>query len=239
MSEREIGFDRDIKLEWLDSVANQVAMGQPVEGVRKHIHELLGKTLARAALTKTTTVLLRVWSQVPQPALQLRDRIAFSFLDLTAEERLTAHWALAMASYPFFADVATSVGRLLALQGDVQNATLKRRLAERWGDRSLMPQAARKVIRSMVNWGVLRDPKPGVYIASPTPVFPTRRCMQYLVEALLVNGKERSVPVAEIDTHPALFPFRIEVLAQHLRSAKQFNVHREGIDSEIVELSSS
>ena len=64
-----IGFDRDIKLEWLDAVATQVSAGRSTQEVRASIHKMLGGVLASgkpgAALAKTTTVLLHIWSQVP------------------------------------------------------------------------------------------------------------------------------------------------------------------------------
>jgi hypothetical protein len=237
-----IGFDRDIKLEWLDAVATQVAAGRTTQEVRASIHKMLGRLLASgkpgAAMTKTTTVLLRIWSQVPDNALALRDRIVPVMADLSPEERLAAHWSMCMATYPFFLDVAAHVGRLLSLQGEVSSASLKRRLAERWGDRSLMPQATRKVIRSMVGWGVLRDLKPGLYAQRERPIHAGPRSGAFMIEAILVGSGQKSVPVADVERHPALFPFRSVTSLSALRAAKQFSVHRQGVDMEIVELAS-
>jgi hypothetical protein len=235
-----IGFDRDIKLEWLDTVAMQVAAGRTTPEVRASIHKLLGRLLASgkpgAAVTKSTTVLLRIWSQVPENASALRDRIVLVMADLSPEERLAAHWSMCMATYPFFLDVASHVGRLLSLQGEVSSASLKRRLAERWGDRSLMPQATRKVIRSMVGWGVLRDLKPGLYAQRALSIHAGSRMGPFLVEAILIGSGKKSLPVPAIEHHPALFPFRTVTSLAALRAAKQFSVHRQGVDMEIVEL---
>ena len=132
-----IGFDRDIKLEWLDAVATQVAAGRSTRDVRASIHQMLGGVSASgkptAALAKTTTVLLHIWSQVQHAAVPLRDRIAAVIPDLSPSERLAAHWSLCLATYPFFLDVAANVGRLVSLQGEVSLASLRRRLAERLG----------------------------------------------------------------------------------------------------------
>lgn len=235
-----IGFDRDIKLEWLDAVATQVAAGHTTSEVRSSIHSMLGGILARgkpgAAMTKTTTVLLHIWSQVPDNAVGLRDRIAPVISDLSPQERLAAHWSMCIASYPFFLDVAANAGRLMSLQGEVSLATLRRRLAERWGDRSLMPQATRKVIRSMVSWGILRDIKPGLYAHREGLLQVGTRASTFLVEALLVGSGQRSMPLMDIERHPTLFPFRTAASLSVLRAAKQFSVHRQGVDMEIVEL---
>lgn len=235
-----IGFDRDIKLEWLDAVATQVAAGRSTQEVRKLIHKMLAGVLssgkAGAAITKTTTVLLHVWSQVPETATGLRDRIAAIVPELSPQERLAAHWSMCISTYPFFLDVAANIGRLIGLQGEVSLDSLRRRLAERWGDRSLMPQAARKVVRSMVAWGVLRDLKPGLYVAREQPLHIEARAGTFLAEALLVGTGQRSMPVQDIERHPAVFPFGTGVSANILRAAKQFSVHRQGVDMEIVEL---
>lgn len=235
-----IGFDRDIKLEWLDAVATQVSAGRSTPEVRASIHKMLRGELASgrpgAALTKTTTVLLHIWCQVPENAVMLRDRIASVVADLTPHERLAAHWAMCLATYPFFLDVAANIGRLLSLQGEVSLATVKRRLAERWGDRSLMPQATRKVIRSMISWGVLSDLKPGLYTGQARKTHTVARTRMFLAEALLVGSRSKSLPVLDIERHPALFPFDVVVTAGTFRSAKQFSVHRQGTDMDMVEL---
>jgi hypothetical protein len=237
-----IGFDRDIKLEWLDAVATQVAAGHTTSEVRTSIHRMLGGILASgkpgAAMTKTTTVLLHIWSKVPDNAVGLRDRIAPIVSDLSPQERLAAHWSMCIASYPFFLDVASNVGRLMSLQDEVSLATLRRRLAERWGDRSLMPQATRKVVRSMVSWGMLRDIKPGLYAHREGLLQVGTHVSTFLVEALLVSSGQRSIPLMDIERHPALFPFRTAASLSVLRAAKQFSVHRQGVDMEIVELAS-
>jgi hypothetical protein len=235
-----IGFDRDIKLEWLDATATQVAAGKNSNEVRTAVHKVLSPVLSSgrpgSALTKTTTVLLRIWSRVPESAAGLRNRIAGVLPELSPEDRLAGHWSLCLATHPFFLDVATNVGRLLGLQGDVSIVSLRRRLAEHWGDRSLMPQATSKVLRSMVSWGTLGNAKPGIYRAMPTSLTIGSRASLFLAEALVVGSGKRSLAVQEIERHPALFPFRTHLTAATLRGAKQFSLHRQGVDLEMVEL---
>ncbi len=61
----------------------------------------------------------------------------------------------------------------------------------------------------------------------------------FLIEAILVGSGQKSMPIADIERHPALFPFRAAAPVSLLRTATQFAVHRQGIDMEIVELSQS
>jgi hypothetical protein len=67
--------------------------------------------------------------------------------------------------YPFFAEVAAHVGKLLALNGDANLSQIVRRMTETWGDRSTLLRAVQRVLRSMVQWGALREgTEKGVFI---------------------------------------------------------------------------
>jgi len=71
-----------------------------------------------------------------------------------------------MAVYPFWASVATQVGRLLKLQGSVAAAHVQRRMRESYGERETVSRRVRFVLRSYVAWRVLRETgAQGVYSA--------------------------------------------------------------------------
>jgi hypothetical protein len=64
---------------------------------------------------------------------------------------------MALAAYPFFMDLMAAVGRLIALQSAATLAQLTRRMIENWGDRSTLRRAVQRVLRSVVQWGILKD----------------------------------------------------------------------------------
>ena len=71
-----------------------------------------------------------------------------------------------MAVYPFWSGVATQVGRLLRLQGSAAAAHVQRRVREQYGERETVSRAARRVLRSYLDWGVLQETgKKGIYSA--------------------------------------------------------------------------
>ena len=174
IARRTIGFDRKIEIEWLDAVAGCVATGPAPEDVRKFLWSFLEGVVAgdsvHSGRGKTLTVLSRIWVIVPEQAKPLRKAALQCIASATGEEMVAIHWAMAIGTYPFFCDVVASVGKLLALNGQANLSQVRRRMTESWGDRSTLPRAIQRVLRSMVQWGVLRDrPARGTFVA------PTKR----------------------------------------------------------------
>lgn len=155
MGERTtIGFDRRIDIEWLDAAAGRVAAGHSSADVRKVLWALLdgvvGGDTVHSARGKTLTVLMRIWVTVPPFAEPLRSAAIKHIPLASSEERLAIHWAMSVACYPFFAEVAAHVGKLLRLNGHANLAQIVRRMTESWGDRSTLPRAVQRVLRSMI-----------------------------------------------------------------------------------------
>lgn len=242
MSRRStIGFDRRIDLDWLDAAAAQAAAGASTDALRTGLWTFLDGIVSgdtsNTARGKTVTVLSHIWGAVPPSAIGLR-QLAIERLDTcTAEERLALHWAMMIGTYPVFSDIASAVGRLLKLQGSFTLAVLSRRLAGSWGARSTLLRAVQRIVRSMVQWDVLQDtPTPG-YFTGPADL---RRVGAdvglILLEALLVDAEQACLPLGQLLTHPALFPFELALNVDQVRAATQFRLYREGLDSDMVEL---
>ncbi len=232
-----IGFDRRIRVEWLDAIAGKQAEGMKASELRQFGHAFLRDEYpADEARRKTLTVLLHLWVNVPEDVRELRDYAAGLLLSLPRPERIALHWGLALATYPFFRDAADAGGRLLFLQDNLSIAQLKRRLAERWGERAIVERATRHVARTWIDWGVVRvSEQRGTYIAS-RPFGIAGPIASWMVEALLVGAEAESQAVAQVRKAPQLFPFALKVSAHELRRAPRLVVHRQRVDEEVVML---
>lgn len=239
---RSIGMDRRVDQEWLDAAAGYVAADMDAASVRDALFALLegvvqGDKKRGTARYKTVSVLSRIWSNTFPDVRGLRDRAVKLLPGLALAPRLGLHWSLLMATYPFFADVATNTGRLLSLQGNLTLAQLTRRMQEAWGDRSTMARAAQRVIRSMVQWGALADgEQPGIYLAAKKPIEVLPAVGELLLESLLIHLEGGGLPVDQALRHPSFFPFRLKLGVHHIRSSGRFDIHRQGLDVDVVTL---
>jgi hypothetical protein len=239
---KTIGFDRDIQLEWLDATATWASQGLSIDETRSNLdHMLEGKVKRsgqRSARDKTMTVLLHVWVQVPDSLTALRDEGLRMLPKRTKKERLALHWGMCIATYPFFRDVVAVIGRLHGLQGTVALTHITRRTTEAWGERSTVIRSARRIARSLVRWGVLTETgERGVYAAAPRiDVSDDDEVAPWLIEAGLTNCERRARPLRSLLSSPELFPFKLRVSPRQLSMRSGLEVHRQGLDEDIVML---
>ncbi len=238
----EIGFSQRVRLEWLEHTADLVLAGRQRGDIKSSLEEMLrdqlsvGSNPERGNRDKAVTILLRSWVSVPKSLEPLRNDALALLQRLPSEERLAVHWGMAMAAYPFFGAVAETAGRLLRLQGSVAAPQVQRRIREQLGERETVARAARRVLRSFVDWGVLRDTEvKGRYEGVATRPVRDRVLARWLVEATLLAGGTGTGVLAGLVGSPALFPFDLQVhTAMELDRSPRLEFLRQGLDQEVV-----
>lgn len=239
---KRIGFDRTLTREWLDAAIARALTGEAPKASTKALWEFLegvepGATLS-SSRGKTLTVLNRVWISVPDLAKPLKQAALSAVAATSSETRIAVHWAMVVGTHPFFFDVATHVGQLTKLHGQVSRSQLKRRMTETWGERSTVERAILRVVQSMEQWGVLRPgEEKGSVIASGHGIAMTGELAHLLVQAVLLCSG-RGLLFSKLVEHPALFPFSVHLMAQELMASPVFRVQRQGDQQDVVELRS-
>lgn len=242
MSRRSrIGFDRKVELAWLDVAAGCAADGLDDATLRTALTELLSGVVAgtgsRSARGKTVTVLNGIWGTRDPRCTGLRARAVAALPHCSPQERVAIHWAMTLAGYAFFSDVAALVGRQLALSEAFSLGLLTRRVAERWGDRSTVRRAAQRVVRSMADWGALTELESiGRYEGVAARTVVSGAVANLLVEAVLLDAEADTLLVNALPSHSALFPFHIDVSVAMLRNSRQFRIYRQGGGDDYVGL---
>lgn len=231
-----IGFDRKLDLDWLDATVGLcqesldpgVVAGQLGQ---KLAHEIAGDEARR----KTVTVLLRTWVNVPAEASQLRDEALQLAAKVNPEERLWLHWGMSLLAYPFFRDVAATVGQLSRLQGTFSQAQVQRRMIENWGQRTTLQRAVRRLLRTFIDWGVMRDTDVrGDYDVAPPRRTEDRALALWLLDCALQAKEAEQVPLREFAQLSYTFPFDLLPFIGDVRRSERFEVARQGLDLEMV-----
>jgi hypothetical protein len=151
---------------------------------------------------------------------------------------MALHWGLLIANYPFFFDAATHIGRLLRLQDTVELSQATRRITETWGQRTTVPRAVQRIVRSLVDWKTLAEAKErGAFSKSAKPIGVTNRDLsRWLIEAVVVASRGKSHSAELAMQHPALFPFAVDVTLSDIAKSDLVEVVRHGLNDSVVVL---
>jgi hypothetical protein len=160
---------------------------------------------------------------------------------LPIEQHLPIHWGMIMASYPFWGLVAETVGRLLRLQHTAGATQVQRRLREQLGERETVARAARRVLRSFVDWGVLTETEEkGVYGPATARSIARNDLAVWLFEATLRAAGSKTTSLKLLGQAPALFPFEMQALTvRSLAGHPRLDLTRQGVDEDMVVLRAS
>jgi len=237
-----IGFDRRLKIEWLDRAATiRIAHEKPADvrtALDAYLRTRVSGDAKGGARAKTRSVLMRTWA-LPRPESKelLKSAIAL-FSSVPASQRIALHWGLLIANYPFFFDTAMHIGRLLRLQDTIELSQATRRITESWGQRSTVPRAVQRIVRSLVDWRALIDAKNrGEFARTAKPIDVSSESLSmWLVEAVVVASRGKANTAALAIQHPALFPFVVHVTPSGLAKSELVEVVRHGLNESVVVL---
>jgi len=84
-------------------------------------------------------------------------------------------------------------------------------VGEQYGERETVARAARRVLRSFLDWGVLRESgAKGVYAAGTVLTVNDSRLIAWLIEAALHARRPSSANLVDLLDSPNMFPFIIQ-----------------------------
>jgi hypothetical protein len=240
----QIGFSQRIRLQWLEQTAQLVLAGTTRQAVLDTLQALLHDKLSiggqaeRGNREKAITILMQIWVTVPSELACLRDIGLELLQQLSLEERLAVHWGMTMAVYPFFGSVAGSVGRLLRLQGTASAAQVQRRVKEKYGERDTVSRAARRILRTFVDWGVLAESATaGVYLPGQVLAVTNDKLAVWLMETVLHTIPNNTSPLQAVIDAPSLFPFMLERLPTGaLAASRRIQIMRHSLDDALLML---
>jgi hypothetical protein len=239
----QIGLDRLVRLKWLERTAYLVLAGNEAPAVKTALQEELqgafrsNNTKVRGSLDKTITILTKIWVRPPSELHSLQREGLKLLSHLPRKDHIAVHWGMALAVYPFWGAVAAHVGRLLRLQGTAAASQVQRRVREQYGERETVSRRVRYVLRSFVDWEVLKEtPEKGIYTFGLSRAIAQVELIAWLAEAFLHAHPNGSVALRTVLDSTSLFPFRLSpISADHLVTVSgRLDVLRHGLDDELI-----
>lgn len=239
-----IGFSQRIQLEWMADTARMIAEGQTdseiVAALRDALQDKLsvGQSPERGNREKAITILMKVWVRVPDAVKPFRDQGLKLLQRLPPDMHVAIHWAATIVAYPFFGEVAQTIGRLLRLQDEVSATQMQRRLKERYGEKETVARAARRVQATFVDWAVMSAAAAkGTYVPAPRQRVADTELLAWMAEAALRASDSSMKPVEDIRQSLAFFPFDIcGIDVTTLPLNDRLDVFRQGVGEVWVRL---
>lgn len=231
-----IGFDRKIQLNWLDSTVALCHQSLALNNIAMSLKEKLASEIAGTeARRKTITVLLRLWVNVPEKDVRLRDEALELAGQVQPDERLWLYWGMSLLAYPFFRDVSETVGQLRRLQDTFSLAQIQRRMVEEWGQRTTLQRAVQRLVRTFHEWSVIQEAEgKGNYIVMPEQHTSQRDLGLWLLDCALHAHNSEQVLLRELVQLPYLFPFDLSSFSNDVRRSERFEITHQGLDLEMV-----
>jgi hypothetical protein len=238
-----IGLNQRIRIEWLQYTANLVLAGNTKEDITSALQEYLkdklsvGGTAIRSNRGKAISILMRIWINTSDELAEFRQTGLDLLKALPRPYHIAIHWGMTMAVYPFWGAVASQTGRLLRLQGTASAPQIQRRVREQFGERETVSRAARRIIRSFIDWQVLTETqRKGVYQQASNLKLDKPELIAWLIEALLHAQENSASSLNMLFNSPMLFPFHLmPITPDNLMSLSPgLEVHRHGLDEDLV-----
>ena len=243
-----IGIKQVVRLEWYEYALDLLLDGRTPKVIRRELDEFIRERLQSGGYgergdqtyTKAVTQIMKSWVTPYSELIDFRDNVLGNARDKKRNLRVALHWAVTIAAYPFWYRVAGQVGRLLSLQDAVTQSQIRTRCFEIMGERSTVERSSRRVIRSFIEWGVLKDSDvKGCYEKAELVTIGDQDLAILMLEASLHAIPEGKGTLGLLLNNPAFFPFRIptmtgDFIAQH---TNRMSMVRYGVEDEILILS--
>ena len=231
MIDKDIGFNRNVKLDWLNAIASYVSETDDQLEIRERLETIMSDVNGVETKRKNIDILINIWlkSQETAPDLYAEAKELFNVV-INPIDRLWLHYGLTLVYYPYFREVAMLVGQISRYEDEFTKIEVKEKLIASRGELGSLERSLRYVLSSMKDWGVLSEGKNQNYYIANRRKFETsnEQLEAWLLACALQAHPASQLPYEDLIRLPELFPFIINVSVDVLRNQKWFNVYRQG-----------
>jgi hypothetical protein len=232
MSDKGIGFNRTIFLNWLDAAADLRAQTSDLPSLRDGIKEIVGQDITGIdAIRKSVDVIVNIWHKSAEVNSALHTQALELIPQVNIAERVWLHYGLTLLYYPFFRQTTAILGQFARTGEPITRQAVKGRLSAEIGHLGSLNRSAERVVASLVSWGALEHQKKGnIYIPQLKKYKTANTSLQsWLLACALSSHPSDQLPFADLIRLPDLFPFQITINLDAFRANPKFSVQRQGM----------
>ncbi len=236
----EIGFRRNIYLDWLDATAAFCTETDDPQELRIRLDPIIAEHVTHPENRRMAIdILLNIWLRTDECHHTLQNEAVALFAQAsTPSDRVWLHYGLTLLRYDFFRVTCAIIGQMSRSSDDLTSAEVKKRLFAQVGQLGAVNKAAEAVVFSLRNWGMLL---PGERHLAYRPLRHEVTAEQagleaWLLAAAVTAHQAEELPFADLVRLPELFPFRFTLTVDSLRRSPRFEVHRQGLGWDMVRL---
>jgi hypothetical protein len=225
---KTISLSRSITPDYLDMTVEIYSNTSDIEEIKTKINEYLsGHIESSTNLRKTREILLNTWVNIPGELNVVRNKALEIYKSVPRVERKAIHWAMLILAFPIFKDLCSIIGKLSDVQETVTLAQIKRRIFEQWGERTTLLHSTDKIIKTLKDFNVLSQVKPGIY-TTPKLIIEDERITSLLIYSVLKSNEKLYSNLTGLESYPEFYPFMLNVNFEELHSVGLFKIDRIG-----------
>ena len=126
--DKGIGFNRTIKLKWLNAAANLRSQTDDPGALREELEEILLQDMSGVeARRKTIDVLVNIWLKSADISRTLNTKALELLPEVSEPQRIWLHYGLTLIYYPFFRQCTALIGQVSRVQDSITRQLIKNR----------------------------------------------------------------------------------------------------------------
>lgn len=238
MVDKNIGFNRNVKLDWLDAVASFVSETEDQIEIRNRLDAIMPNVEGVETKRKNIDILVNIWLKSKDVSPNLYEDAKDLFLSIhNPVDRIWLHYGLTLIYYPYFRQIAVLVGQISRHEDEFTKIMVKEKLIASRGELGSLERSLRYVLSSMKDWGVLAEGKTQhSYIANRKKFHTDSNDLQaWLLACSLYAHPASQLPFEDLLRLPELFSFQFTINLDLLRNMPNFSVYRQGSGLNMVD----
>lgn len=227
-----IGLSRNLKLQWLNKVAELVLEGLTEQEIKEQLNLYLSFEISSVInIRKTREILMNIWVYENDYSKKIR-ATALELIRNYPEYSVPIHWCMMLTAYPVFADMCRFIGKMAEFQDELTLAQLKQKLFDEWGERTTLFHSIDKLVSTLKELGVIVCDKPGIYRIKLHRVN-NSNVSAFLVYVMMLVNDCGYYAITDINSSTYLFPFEYKIEKKILLEDKRFTMNNFGGDLSI------